>query len=97
MRSRLTSRISTSRTTSARGLSLALMIRSMTSTTGAVARTVIVFAVLFGITIGCTGICGMRMIGVDDLRQLGRVRVRDVEHPDDELVVLRVLRAADPG
>ena len=34
------------------------MIRSMTSTTGAVARTVIVFAVLFGITIGCTGMAG---------------------------------------
>ena len=34
----------------------------MTSITGAVARTVMVLAVLFGITIGCTGICGMRMM-----------------------------------
>ena len=33
---------------SARGLSLARMIRSITSTIGAVARTVIVFAVLLG-------------------------------------------------
>ncbi len=47
---------------SARGLSLARMIRSMTSTTGAVARTVIVLAVLLGSSVGCTGIVGMRMI-----------------------------------
>ena len=38
------------------------MIRSMTSTTGAVARTVIVLAVLFGSSVGCTGMVGMRMI-----------------------------------
>ena len=38
------------------------MRRSKTSITGAVARTVIVFDGLFGITIGCTAICGMRMM-----------------------------------
>ena len=37
------------------------MIRSITSTTGAVARTVIVLAVLFGSSAGCTGIVGIRM------------------------------------
>ena len=47
--------------TSARGLSFALIRRSMTSTTCAVARTVIVLAVLFAWIIGCTGICGIRM------------------------------------
>ena len=61
-RERLTSRISTSSTTSARGLSFARITRSMTSTTGPVARTVMVFAVLFGITIGWIVICGMRMM-----------------------------------
>jgi len=34
----------------------------MTSMTGAVARTVIVFDVLFGSMTGCAVICGMRMI-----------------------------------
>jgi hypothetical protein len=47
--------------TSARGLSFALMMRSMTSITGAVARTVMVLAVLFGSICGCTGMVGMRI------------------------------------
>jgi hypothetical protein len=47
-RLRLTSRICTSITTSARGLSSARMSRSATATTGAVARTAIVFDVLLG-------------------------------------------------
>jgi hypothetical protein len=48
--------------TSARGLSLARSIRSMTAMICAGARTVSVFAVLFGSTAGCTGIPGVRMI-----------------------------------
>ena len=67
------------------------MIRSITSTTGAVARTVIVFAVLFGNSVGCTGIVGMRMIVLMICASSGDVRVRDVEDADDEIVVLRVL------
>ena len=38
------------------------MIRSMIAATGAVARTVMVLAVLLIATIGCTAICGTRMI-----------------------------------
>src|SRR6185437_11456363 len=53
VRDLLTSRIWTSTMTSARGLSFALMIRSITSTIGAVARTVIVLDVLFGSSAGC--------------------------------------------
>ena len=60
-RALLTSRIWMSSTISARGRSLARISRSTTSITGEVARTVMVFAVLFGITIGGTGIWGMRM------------------------------------
>ncbi len=63
----------------------------MMSTTCAVARTVMVLAVLLAIIIGCTGICGTRMIVVTSLRQLLRVGVRDVEHLHHHLVVLRAL------
>src|SRR5262245_10178133 len=61
---RLTSRIWTSTTTSARGLSFDRMMRSMMSATWAVARTVIVLAVLFAMITGATGICGTRMMVV---------------------------------
>ena len=63
-RERFTSRIWTSITTSARGLSFDRMMRSMMSATCEVARTVIVLAVLFAMITGATGICGTRMIVV---------------------------------
>jgi hypothetical protein len=58
----LTSRICTSITISARGLSFASITFSMIDATLAVARTVIVLAVLFGAIIGCTAIDGTRMM-----------------------------------
>src|SRR5262245_19183728 len=58
----LTSRIWTSMTISARGLSLASIIFSMIAATAVVARIVIVLLVLFGAIIGCTAIAGTRMI-----------------------------------
>src|SRR5215510_3046953 len=61
-RPRLTSRIWTSMTTSARGLSFASIIFSMIAATAVVARIVIVLLVLFGAIIGCTAIAGTRMI-----------------------------------
>src|SRR5438128_7454292 len=60
-RVRLTSRISMSKTISARALSFCEMMRSMICTIGAGARTVIVLAVLLNWIDGCTGIVGSRI------------------------------------
>ena len=68
------------------------MIFSRICTTELVPRTVIVLAVLLATIAGCTAMPGRRMIVLSDLRQLGRVGVREVERPDHLLVVLRVLR-----
>ncbi len=62
VRERSTSRISTSKTISARGLSFCSMTFSRICTTFAAARTVIVFAVLLGTIAGCTLMPGSRMI-----------------------------------
>ena len=48
--------------TSASGLSLAAITCSIIAATSVVARTVIVLATVFGITAGCTAICGARTI-----------------------------------
>src|SRR6185295_2559830 len=61
-RLRSTSRISTSTTISARGLSFCSMIFSRICTTAAVARTVNVFVVLLTAIAGCTAMPGRRMM-----------------------------------
>ena len=60
-RARFTSRICTSMTTSAFGLSFCSTIRSMIATMLVVARTVIVLLVLFATICGATASAGMRM------------------------------------
>src|ERR1700682_1842266 len=57
-RVRWTSRISTSTTISARGLSFCVISLSMICATALVARTVIVLLVLLNCMIGCTGMAG---------------------------------------
>ena len=78
-------------TTSARGLSFDRMIRSMTSTTGAVARTVMRVRGL----VRRRGRLNRHLRNahdrVDRLRELRHVGVRDEEDADDQVVVLRVL------
>src|SRR2546428_5488360 len=61
-RLRFTSRISTSTTISARGLSFCAMILSRIPTTGAVPRTVMELDVLLPAMAGCTAIPGRRMM-----------------------------------
>ena len=61
-RDRSTSRISTSTTISARGLSFCSMIFSRICTTELVPRTVSVLVVRFGAIAGCTAMPGRRMI-----------------------------------
>ena len=78
-------------TTSARGLSFGADQPLDDSTTGAVARTVIVLAVLFCRIVGCTGDARDAHHRVHELLQLGDVSVRDVERPDHQIVVLHVL------
>ena len=66
----------------------------MMSTTGAVARTVIVLAVLFAMITGCDRHLRHAHDGGDHLRQFLRVGVRDVEHPHHHVVVLLPLVGA---
>ncbi len=51
-----------------------------------------VFAVLFGITIGCTAICGMRMMLLTSCASSVASACEMIEDPHHQLVVLRVLR-----